>query len=163
MSIESMLMFILTLILVPVLLIASNDTLFFMVLGVILVFAALKSLHSILFGTDMELDESEPGILDEIEDLISFDLNRFRVLYKNAKSILVIVFFVYCTFYLNPLWLKFLCAFVIVYWLGSIKHNLKIDINQEFKDTVPKLLVFLVDMSSLILISFSAYYKFFAF
>jgi len=163
MSIESMLMLILTLILIPVLLVASNDTLFFIVSGVILVFAALKSLYNILFGTDMEFDESEPGVLDEIEDLISFDLNKFRVLYNNAKSILVIVFFVYCTFYLNQLWLKFLCVFVIIYWLGSIIHNLKFDENQEFKYTVPQLLVFLVDLSSIILISFSAYHKFFVF
>lgn len=163
MSIESMLMFILTLILIPVLLIASNDTLFFVVLGAILAFSALKSIHSTLFGSDTEYDDAEPGVLEEIEDLINFDLNKFKVLYKNSKSILVIVFFIYCMFYINLMWLKLLCAFVIVYWLGNINHNLKVDSNNEFKDTIPGLLVFSVDLSSFILIFICAYNKLFVF
>ncbi|NMB34171.1 MAG: hypothetical protein GX992_08110 [Clostridium sp.] len=160
MSLESMLIFIV--VFLPLLIIASNDTLFFLVLGLVISFSALRSIQNAFAKAEPKDVDTNQDDIEDVEDFLNFDLNKFKILYQISKSILLIAFFVYCAFYLNHPYLKMLNVIVIFYWIAVTRYHIVNKENKEYKNLISQLLFFFVNISSLILISFSVYFKFFA-
>lgn len=162
MQLESMLMFLLMLIVIPILAISANDTAFFIIFAAVLAIAALKSIYNALFDTEIEPEENGNEIIDDIEEQIDLDMRRLGTGFNVVKGLIIVLFFVYCTFYLNFIWLKVLSSLVILYWLVSIKDNLTSDTEEDApkRNIFSRALFIIVNISSLVIISFSAYNKF---
>lgn len=162
MQLESMLMFLLMLIVIPILAISANDTAFFIIFAAVLAIAALKSIYNALFDTEIEPEENGNEIIDDIEEQIDLDMRRLGTGFNVVKGLIIVLFFVYCTFYLNFIWLKVLSSLVILYWLVSIKDNLTSDTQEDApkRNIFSRALFIIVNISSLVIISFSAYNKF---
>ncbi|TYQ14790.1 UNVERIFIED_CONTAM: hypothetical protein Cloal_1169 [Acetivibrio alkalicellulosi] len=163
MPLEYMLLIIIMLIIIPVVAISSNDTAFFIITSLVLVIATIKSFHTNFFGIDKKDNSDNNELLAEIEDQINLDLYKIGKGFQTIKTLIIIVFFIYCTFYFHDLWLKALSAFVIVHWINTLIYNLNEKVEDKPKEKVgpiKRFYLIIVNLSSIVIITFSAYNKF---
>jgi len=73
------------------------------------------------------LNKEDQAAMDELESSIDFDFKRFDTGIRVAKYAISILFYLYCSFYVNNMLVRVLIAVVIVYWvyyiLNTIKNN----------------------------------------
>jgi hypothetical protein len=165
MQLEYMLLLIIMLIIIPIVAISSNDTAFYIITSIIVAISSLRSFYNNFFGiSEEEMDEEDIEFLQEVESQINLDLYKLGQGFQTIKSLIVIVFYIYCAFYLHHFWLKALSVFVIAHWISTLIYNLKksIDDNSNEKVSVLKRIYMLfVNISALVIITFSTYNKFF--
>ena len=99
-------------------------------MSLILLISALRSVYISMFGykKDMPLlNKEDQAAMDELESSIDFDFKRFDTGIRVAKYAISILFYLYCSFYVNNMLVRVLIAVVIVYWvyyiLNTIKNN----------------------------------------
>ncbi len=165
MQLEYMLLIIIMLIIIPIVAISSNDTAFYIITSIIVAISSLKSFYNNFFGiSEEEMDEEDIEFLEEVESQINLDLYKLGKGFQTIKSLIVILFYIYCAFYLHHFWLKALSIFVIVHWIYTLIYNLKKSFNDYSKENVSvlkRLYMLFINISALLIITFSAYNKFF--
>lgn len=165
MQLEYMLLIIIMLIIIPIVAISSNDTAFYIITSIIVTISSLKSFYNNFFGiSEEEMDEEDIEFLEEVESQINLDLYKLGKGFQTIKSLIVILFYIYCAFYLHHFWLKTLSTFVIVHWIYTLINNLKKSFNDYSKENVSflkRLYMLLINIFALLIITFSAYSKFF--
>ncbi|MFZ5986504.1 MAG: hypothetical protein ACOYWZ_05170 [Bacillota bacterium] len=163
MQLEGMLLILIMLIIIPVLAISSNDAAFFIVTAILISFSSIKSIYAALLKVKDESDDDKDEVFAEIEEQVDMDLSKIGTGIKVIKNLVIVLFFGYCSFFLNTFWLKALCAFVIIYWVNDIRLNLRQKENstsQDYFSLISRFLVITISISSLLLISLSAYNRF---
>jgi hypothetical protein len=167
MQLEYMLLIIIMLIIIPIVAISSNDTAFYIITSIIVAISSLKSFYNNFFGiriSEEDIDEEDIEFLEEVESQINLDLYKLGKGFQTIKSLIIIVFYIYCAFYLQYFWLKALSIFVIVHWVYILFYNLQksIDCNSKEKESfLKRFYMLIIIISALVIISFSAYSKFF--
>jgi hypothetical protein len=125
------------LIIIPIVAISSNDTAFYIITSIIVTISSLKSFYNNFFGiSEEEMDEEDIEFLEEVESQINLDLYKLGKGFQTIKSLIVILFYIYCAFYLHHFWLKALSTFVIVHWIYTLINNLKKSFNDYSKENV---------------------------
>lgn len=165
MQLEYMLLIIIMLIIIPIVAISSNDTAFYVITCIVVAISSLRSFYNNFFGISEEvMDEEDIEFLQEVESQINLDLYKLGKGFQTIKSLVVILFFIYCAFYLRYFWLKALSVFVIVHWIYTLIYNLKQsmdDIPVEKISFLKRVYMLFISISALVIITFSAYSKFF--
>lgn len=105
---------------IPVMILFANHNLFYILMAIILLIISIRSIHNLLFKGSQEKQDSNDELLSELEDLIDIDIKKFGVGTKVVKHLTAILFFIYCDFYTNLVYVKFLIALIILYWLTGI-------------------------------------------
>ncbi|MDQ2086027.1 hypothetical protein RBH29_06185 [Herbivorax sp. ANBcel31] len=163
MQLEYMLLIIIMLIIIPIVAISSNDTAFYIITSVIIAIASMKSFYNNLFGINEKKDDDDKEFLEEIENQINLDLNKLGKGFQTIKSLIVILFLLYCTFYLHHFWLKALSMFVVVHWINILINNLNRNTDDDLKEKksfLKRFYLLIVNICALVIITFSAYSKF---
>jgi hypothetical protein len=101
----------------PIFIIASNHNAFFIVTSIILIIASIKNLNTILFKYRRVIYDESSESLKELEDIVHIDIKRLIIGIKIIKNLIVVLFLLYCIFYLPILILKIFSAVVILYWV----------------------------------------------
>lgn len=166
MQLEGLLLVLVMLVLIPVFALSSNDTVFFIVVALILFFSSIKSIGDNLLNINYEESEKSSELIDEIEDQVNIDLNKFARGLKVIRNLITILFFVYCTFYISSLWQKSVSILIILFWARELFCTLSSDSTNISEDYHPKSIklrfVFvIISLCSIILISITAYNKFY--
>ncbi len=164
MQLQGMLFILLMLIIVPILVISSNDTAFFIIFALIMVIASFKSINNNLFNNEDDSDDSNIEFLEEIEEQLNIDINKFGAGLKVVKDLAVIIFFIYCNFYLNTIWLKVILTLLILYWVTDLKsviHSMKESLDVDSKSTIKTRFISLImNLSCLLIIAVTTFNKF---
>lgn len=163
MQLEGMLLLLVMIIIIPVLSIVSNDTAFFAILSLILSFTSIKNIINTFFPVINEEDEETKELLEELEDNVDFDIHKIGKGLEIAKALIIIVFFIYSSFFVDLILYKAAISFIIVYWIRYVVKSIKskddyVELySDEDNSFFEKVLSLLINILSLIVILAAAY------
>jgi len=125
MQLEGMLLLLIMLIFVPIIYIASNDTVFFIIFSLVIAFSSIKNILGPFLPDFVEDDEETEDIIEEIKDSINLDFNKIKSGIRSIRAMIFILYFLYSCFYIDKLIYKIAAVFIIVYWLYHVIENIK--------------------------------------
>lgn len=123
MQIKAMFFSLIMISVLPFIVISMNHNVFFTVVGAIIVFASAKNLYTLLFKYRRVVYNDGTQSLDELEEIVNIDVKRFGIGIKIVKNLIIILFVVYCMFYVNILIFKLIGATIIIYWIKDCAHK----------------------------------------
>ncbi|HOQ00109.1 MAG TPA: hypothetical protein PK604_04625 [Acetivibrio clariflavus] len=165
MQLEGFLLLLTMIIIIPIIYIASDDTVFFIIFSMIIAFSSIKNILGPFLPNFIEDDEETEDLIEELKDSISLDFNKIKLGIETVKAMIFILYFIYSCFFIGKFIFKIATVFIIVYWiryvLENIKKNTENSTNSEnqtsFLNTTIKTLV---NVMSLIVILTTNYNRF---
>jgi hypothetical protein len=109
----------------PILLLSANHNVFFVLVGLILLFSSLKNIFVFFTDNKDSQDMEDEETIEDFEAASGFDMKRMGFGVKIALNLIIILFFIYSSFYLNPFWIKIIIALSILYRIFDINFILK--------------------------------------
>jgi hypothetical protein len=106
-----------TLIVLPAIVLFSNQDIFFVMVAIFLLVTSIKNLYqAVISPADIRQNEFEDIFEDYNEDE---DLNpeNITVNTKIVKNLIIILFYIYCTFFIYSFIFKAFVYAIILYWL----------------------------------------------
>lgn len=124
MQLQSLMLMMFMLIVIPVFVLFSDHTTFFIVMALLLFAASVKNIREQVKSLRANQERAAEEEYDELED----DTEKEALLLEKGivviKNLMMILFFLYCLFFFHALWLKLLTAAVILYWLRDLAVSL---------------------------------------
>ncbi len=109
----SVLIFLLILVF-PVIAIFSDHQIFFVIMSIIIAAISCRQIYNLLSGKGFNGRENDEEIEEELEDMVDIDIRLFGTGMSVAYNLLVIVFLIYCAFFLETVLLKGISALAII-------------------------------------------------
>ncbi|HEY9059943.1 MAG TPA: hypothetical protein VIO64_05480 [Pseudobacteroides sp.] len=169
MQLDSVIIILLLLFIFPIIILFSNPNIFFIITSIIIILSSLKKLNIILFEKNPN-DESIENVSDEMpDDFESISEIDYKKLVKGIRSLwnfFVIIFFVYCIFYVNSIILKEISVILIAYRLFKLFDILSIinfSSSIPFFDRIKNFSSFIANSFSIIFITIVCCNKFIRF
>lgn len=163
MQLQGLLLILFMLFIVPIIILFTNPNVFFIIVSVILFFLSLRNIHIILFNINEPYEEQDDELIEYLEFTLNIDIRKFGKGLKVVIDLIFILFFIYCIYYINSIWLKSICGLIILYWYIDIiwVSNKNIDSvvkvsNAYLKNTF----IILVNSITILLITVVIYNKF---
>lgn len=128
MQLQGFMFMILTFIVLPVFILFSNHDIFFVIMSLILLVNALRSIYISAIGYKKGIprpDEEDEELMDDMEISIDFDFKRFDTGTRVTKYAVTILFYIYCYFFASSILIKILISAVILYWIYYIVNTIK--------------------------------------
>jgi len=137
MQLQGLMFMLFILLIIPVMALSTNHFIFFAIMAIILIITSIKSIYARFFHIDSreEDDDSDEEAEEEFEDLLKLDMKKFGTGIYIVKDLFIILFYVYCSFYLKSIILKIDAALLILIQIHHIKSVLnrkdpkKIEVN----------------------------------
>ncbi|HHV96345.1 MAG TPA: hypothetical protein GXX37_07720 [Clostridiaceae bacterium] len=132
MQIHSFLAMIFVFVILPLFLLFSNHIIFYITMSLILLIDSIRSIYFSISGKKIitpELDEEDLEFIDNLKTTTGFDLKWFNTCLKIARYLIVILFYIYCSFIANSMIVNILVTIVILYWIHRIIDSYKEEIN----------------------------------
>lgn len=98
----------------PIIAISTNHNLFFGALSAIVSLVSFRYLYFLLIKDDFEDQQPDEDLEAELEDLADIDLKKVGAGLSITYNLLVILYLIYCSFYLDTILLKGIAAFAIL-------------------------------------------------
>lgn len=160
MQMYGFLILLLMVVLFPVIILSSNHNLFFVLMAIIIFFSSLKNLHTYFFPKSAELFEDNGDFENESHFMPDVDYKRIEFGVFLMKHMTKILFFSYCIFFLDRVWVKALVFLLIFYLLYSIFVHRK-EIHNQGKSVILKVVNILADLTNIVVILIVTISKFF--
>lgn len=159
MQLQSLLILLFILFIVPMVILFTNPNIFFIIVSIILLIISLRSIHIIIFNINENREEPDDELIEDLEMALNIDVRKFGTGIRVVIDLIFILFFIYCFFYINSNWLKAVCCAIILYWYTDI---LKIigKVSKKQKTILRNLLMVLVHSITIILITIVTCNKF---
>ncbi|HOJ11733.1 MAG TPA: hypothetical protein PK733_14215 [Clostridiales bacterium] len=164
MQLQGFLLMIFIFVILPVFVLFSNHTVFFIVMSVILFINSLRLIYYSISGLKHvipEIDEEDKEFIDNIEASTGFNFKRFDTGADISKYLIIILFYIYCSFFIRSVYIKILISSVIVYWIyhiiKSFKESRHSNIKTSISSILERILNFVIGSSSAFIIAFAAY------
>ncbi|OGO81558.1 MAG: hypothetical protein A2Y21_02890 [Clostridiales bacterium GWC2_40_7] len=126
MQLQGLMFMLFILLIIPVMALSTNHLIFFAIMAIILIITSIKSIYARFFDIESqeEDDDSDEDAEEEFEDLLNLDMKKFGTGIYIVKDLFIILFFVYCSFYLKSILLKVDAALLILIQIHHIKSVL---------------------------------------
>ncbi|HEX2945330.1 MAG TPA: hypothetical protein VHT96_05185 [Clostridia bacterium] len=108
----------------PVIAIFSDHQIFFVIMSIIIAFVSCRYIFNLLSGNGLGDSESDEELEEELEDMVDIDIRLFGTGMSVAYNLLVILFLVYCTFFLGTVLLNGITALAIILQIHFIVKKL---------------------------------------
>lgn len=144
----------------PLIAISTNHNLFFVLASIFVVVLSSRDIYSLITENNFPDQELDEELEEEIEDLVEIDLRLFGTGMSVVYNMIVVLFLIYCAFYLNRLYLKILVAFAIMMQIQFIVKKLK-DKNHSYNKNQQKPQIFLSSISNMAVVFFAVLNKIF--
>ncbi len=165
MQLQGFLFMFLMLILFPVVILTSHHEVFFVILSIILFISSARNIHSLIFYYDdpAEISEEE-GVIEEEErddfnSLLNLDFTKIETGLKTVYGLIVFLFFAYCIFFVNNIWVKIFILAIALYQIYDIISMQKKDISQQLS-RIKHIELLLVNISILVIVLITACNKY---
>lgn len=159
MQLQGLMFMLFLLLILPILALSTNHFIFFAVMAVILMVSSIKNIYNRFFETDSGEDDEdiEDETEEEFEDLLNLNMKKFGTGIHVVKDLFLILFFVYCSFYLSSILLKIPAALLILIQIHHIRNRLKQkEAGKKEVSPADRNLAVVSGILSLILIGFTA-------
>ena len=135
MELRGLLLVLFTIILIPLLLLSASQDAYFILMGLVLIITSIRNVKVILFRSKLSEDKrlKEDKSNETIEDLeasLNININRFKIGLNIAKCMVIILFFIYCSFFLRSIFYDIPISIIILYWINNIFNIAKRGINK---------------------------------
>jgi len=117
MQLEAVLFALALFFIIPIIIVFSNDNVFFIILSILLLIDALKNIRSFLSGKRYKLTTENSEFQEEFEQLTNIDYKMFSAGMKVARNFVCVIFFIYCLFLIKNTILSFFTLVVVVHWI----------------------------------------------
>lgn len=163
MQLQGFLIMLFVLVIAPVVILSSNHNLFFVVMSGILLTTSIKNIYLALAGVKKEIPVKDEEFIDEMEGMTGVDMKKLGAGTRIVKKLIIVLFFIYCSFYLKPMVFKVLLSAIILYQLHEIKEIARQGSGPEEKSKGQsgKFLTLSVNVSRIITILSTFYIKLF--
>lgn len=157
MPLQGLMFLIFMFIIIPVLVLSTNHYLFFAVTALILVVGSIRSIYRRFFNIPEDDETSEDEDAEEIEDMFDMNMKKFGTGINVIKAMFLILFYVYCSFNLNSIFLKLPAALLILLQIHEIR--LALNDNSKFKmsPALSRNIETIANIISLVLIILTSY------
>lgn len=98
----------------PIIAIFSDHQIFFVIMSIIIAIVSCRFIYSLLSGSGLGGHENDEELEEELEDLVDIDIRLLGMGMSVAYNMLVILFLVYCAFFLDTILLKGISALAII-------------------------------------------------
>lgn len=98
----------------PVIAIFSDHQIFFVIMSIIIAFVSCRYIYGLLSGNGFGDHENDEELEEELEDMIDIDIRLFGTGMSVAYNMLVMLFLIYCAFFLDTVLLKGISALAII-------------------------------------------------
>ena len=98
----------------PIIAISTNHNLFFGALSAIVSLVSFRYLYYLLIKDDFEDQQPDEDLEAELEELADIDLRKVGTGLSITYNLMVILYLIYCSFYLDTILLKGIAAFAIL-------------------------------------------------
>ncbi len=104
----------------PVIAIFSDHQIFFAIMSIIIAFVSCRYIFNLSSGKGFSDRENDEELEEELEDMIDIDVRLFGTGLSVAYNMLVMLFLIYCTFFLDTVLLKGISALAIIFQIYFI-------------------------------------------
>lgn len=165
MQLQGFILMIFTFVIVPVFILFSNHNMFFIVMALVLLFSIFRTLYIVFSGYKKgipKISKEDQDLMEEFELSMDYDFRRLDTGFRVAKYAISILFYLYCSFYVDHIFIKILISFIIVYWVYYIINTIKI--NDIFRlafsqKKYQRVLAAIINSAAAIVIVIAAYNK----
>lgn len=146
---------------IPVMILFTNHNIFFIVSALFLLVSSIGRIQAALSPQAFEASKVEED--DDTEADENPEIVRFNLGVKAVRNLIVVLFFIYCTFFSEGFVFKLMSAFAIVYWLRQTILDLTEGTGMWERQNRPyeRLASFTAGACSILLIAMVAYTKLF--
>ena len=154
MQLQGLLFMLFILLIIPISVLFTNHFIFFGVMAVIIVIGSIKNISLRFFDLDSEEDDTDNEEIEGFEDMLNIDMKKFGTGTYVVKNLFLILFFIYCSFYLKSILLKIDVALLILIQIYYIQSFLKRngDIKKEVKPSDRNLAMFSAILSLMLIV-----------
>ncbi len=111
----------------PFIILFLNHNIFFILISFILLVSSVLNIHSRISGRQMlysDDKEAEAEMMEEMQDQINLDLEKFSRGTRVSRHSVAVVFFTYSSFYVQSILLNVLISLIMVYWINKIFEDI---------------------------------------
>ncbi len=144
----------------PLIAISTNHNLFFVLISIVLVVLSSRDIFSLISGNSLQDQQLNEELEEELEEFVDIDLQRFGTGMSVVYNMIVVLFLIYCAFFLNTLLLKCLTAFAILMQIHFIVKKIK-DKNHFYNKNQQKPQIFISGISNIAVVFFAVLNKIF--
>ncbi len=123
MQLQGLLFMVFFLLVLPILALSTHQLIFFAVMAAIITFGAIQNIYNYFLSVGPD-DDFEEEAAEDMEDLLDLNMRNFGVGMQIVKNLLLVLFFVYCSFYLNSILLKIAAVLLILIQIYNIRKAL---------------------------------------
>ncbi len=121
MQLQSLMILLFMLFIVPIILLFANANIFFVIFSIVLFLISLRNIHIIMFSIDRDdAEEPDDDLIQDLELLLNINIRKFGKGIKVVVDLAFILFLVYCIFYINSSWIRTMGGIIILYWCIDI-------------------------------------------
>jgi hypothetical protein len=175
MQLQGLLIMLFFTIVIPIIIMSYNHNVFFILVAVILLIASLKDARNIISflksgnnTSDTEDSEDlsdENDMIEELEEMTNVNVKKFNIGIGFVKSLILLLFFVYCAIYCSNIYFRILISALLLYWL----HQTINLVSDKFHVSLPPIplklqlvISLFVDLTTVVIIIIAAYNKYIA-
>lgn len=163
MQLQGIMLLFIMLIMLPIVMLSANHNVFFVIVAIVLFISSIKNIFNLFFNREIELNKEDEELLEDIEITSDIDIRKFGSGLKVVTDLVIILFFLYCAFYMSVLWLKALIAFSILFRVIQIKYNVcENNLDTDFYElsVINKIFYTFSNLCTLFIIITTVYLKF---
>jgi hypothetical protein len=167
MQLEAILFALILFLIIPFIIIFSDDNVFFVVLSILLLINALKNINTFSNRKKYKIISDNSEFQEEFQQITNIDYKKFTMGLKVSGNFIFITFFIYCLFFVNSAILSFITSIILIYWIKesynivSGSKNLTNYYINNFYSLPKSLFKSIVSIFTLILIFYVTFIKFF--
>jgi len=109
----------------PIIALSADHDRFFLEMAVLVTLSSVKSIFSLVVLKGFEKPEPDEELEEELEELVGIDIRKFGDGLSVAVNMVIIVFILYCAFFLETFLLKCIAALAIVFQVHFMIRKLQ--------------------------------------
>lgn len=155
MQLQGLMFMLFILLIIPIMAISTNHFIFFAVMAVILVVSSVKNIYTRFFHVDqIDEEDTDEEAAEEFEEILNINMKKFGTGIYVVKDLFLILFFIYCSFYLHSILMKINASLLILIQIYHIKKVLnKKEQRKKETTTLDRNLAMVSGILSLVLIA----------
>ncbi|MCX7712031.1 MAG: hypothetical protein N2484_19480 [Clostridia bacterium] len=164
MQLQGLMMMLLMMVIIPLMILTSNHEVFFIILSLVLLFSSLRNLYELFARPEEEIESEEEADSEELEDFFGIDVRKLETGLSMVKNMMIILYLIYCSFYVHYFWIKIFIFSLAFYWIYDIilsVQNRERSTEVNLAVTVKLSFVYLSTISIIILTALSKYSGYF--
>lgn len=122
---QGLMIMLLMVVVLPFIILFSNHDMFFILIAFVLLVSSVLNIRDRISGIQLlDTEDEEAEMIEDFEDQVNLDLEKFGRGTRVARHSVAVVFFIYSSFYVQSVLLKVLISLILVYWINRIFEDI---------------------------------------